>query len=190
LVEPQIAGRALLIATKAVVAAFMKMQFDRSARLLPALDQAEALLAKHGIVGSERGEHRLWARWRRDGQHEAINGRNEIGTRVCRVCESRRHRCHGSRRKSKHPDRIRIDAPFGGVSADHPVCGLRVGAGGLNPYRHRLGEFVLAVGSFFHPVFEDGWQIAGGSYAFALGTSAESLAPLTNVKIAARKWGP
>jgi hypothetical protein len=62
--------------------------------------------------------------------------------------------------------------------------------GGLNPYRHRLGEFVLAEGSFFHPVFEDGWQIAGGSYAFALGTSAESLGPLTNVKIAARKWGP
>ncbi|MEY2928255.1 MAG: hypothetical protein RL367_2732, partial [Pseudomonadota bacterium] len=37
---------------------------------------------------------------------------------------------------------------------------------------------------------DGGWQIAGGSYGFALGTSAQSLGPVVTVKIAARKWGP
>jgi beta-glucosidase len=37
---------------------------------------------------------------------------------------------------------------------------------------------------------EDGWQIAGGSYSFALGTSADALGPVVEVKIAGRKWGP
>jgi beta-glucosidase len=37
---------------------------------------------------------------------------------------------------------------------------------------------------------DGGWTIAGGSYAFALGTSAEALGPTKAVNIAARKWGP
>ncbi len=37
---------------------------------------------------------------------------------------------------------------------------------------------------------EGGWQIAGGSYGFALGKSATDLGPTTIVKLAARKWGP
>ncbi len=35
-----------------------------------------------------------------------------------------------------------------------------------------------------------GWQIAGGSYGFALGTSAETQGPVVQVKISARSWGP
>jgi beta-glucosidase len=35
---------------------------------------------------------------------------------------------------------------------------------------------------------DGGWQIAGGSYGFALGTSATSLGPVTTVKLAARTW--
>jgi beta-glucosidase len=37
---------------------------------------------------------------------------------------------------------------------------------------------------------DSGWQIAGGSYGFALGSSAETLGPVQTVKIAPRKWGP
>lgn len=39
--------------------------------------------------------------------------------------------------------------------------------------------------------WQDGkWQIAAGSYGFALGTSAEALGPVTSVHITARSWGP
>ena len=34
------------------------------------------------------------------------------------------------------------------------------------------------------------WQIAAGSYGFALGSSAESLGPVQTVRQAARSWGP
>jgi beta-glucosidase len=37
---------------------------------------------------------------------------------------------------------------------------------------------------------DGGWTIAGGRYAFALGTSAEALGPTKAVNIATRKWGP
>jgi beta-glucosidase len=35
-----------------------------------------------------------------------------------------------------------------------------------------------------------GWSIAGGTYGFALGMSAEALGPVETVRIAAGKWGP
>lgn len=39
--------------------------------------------------------------------------------------------------------------------------------------------------------WQDGkWQIAAGSFGFALGTSAEALGPVTSVHVAARSWGP
>jgi beta-glucosidase len=37
---------------------------------------------------------------------------------------------------------------------------------------------------------DGGWQIAGGRYGFALGTSAETLGEVQMVNIAGRKWGP
>jgi beta-glucosidase len=37
---------------------------------------------------------------------------------------------------------------------------------------------------------QGGWQIEGGTYGFALGTSAEALGPVTTVRLARRKWGP
>jgi beta-glucosidase len=37
---------------------------------------------------------------------------------------------------------------------------------------------------------DGGWQIAGGSYGFALGASAQSLGQVQSVQITPRKWGP
>jgi beta-glucosidase len=37
---------------------------------------------------------------------------------------------------------------------------------------------------------DGGWEIAGGTYSFALGTSATALGPIQTVKIAPKKWAP
>ncbi|KAH2819804.1 hypothetical protein KXV85_003481, partial [Aspergillus fumigatus] len=127
--KPRVAGRTVGLGGKAVAARAVEMEFHRSARHAPCVEQAQILRFEKTVIGGDGRKQRGSLGGNLGPLRGAIDHADKIGARIGRIGLRGGQNRHCACRKAQDADFGRIDMPGRRLFPHHADRGLRIGHG-------------------------------------------------------------